>query len=52
MDRYDVLLVMGCVIVAVGIGLVSLPAALVVWGVELIGLSVLWARARVGRTDR
>jgi hypothetical protein len=42
-DLTDMIFVLGLVLVGVGIGLISIPAALVVVGVVLMGISVLGA---------
>lgn len=42
-DRNDVLIGLGGVIVAIGVGLFSLPAGIIVAGIEMIALGVVGA---------
>jgi hypothetical protein len=37
----DVLLIAGCVCIVLGVGMLSIPAALIVAGVALIGFGIL-----------
>jgi len=43
MDRYDMLLALGLIVMSIGIGLLSVPAGLIAFGAGMVGIGVLGA---------
>jgi uncharacterized membrane protein HdeD (DUF308 family) len=48
----DVLLISGCVCIVLGVGMLSIPAALIVAGVELIGFGFLVGKKMANGIDQ
>lgn len=48
----DVLLIVGCVCIVIGVGMVSIPAALIVAGVEMIGIGFLVGKKLANGIDQ
>ncbi len=46
MDRFDLLAVLGVILITTGAGLIYIPAGLIVGGLACVGVGVLGAAAR------